>query len=74
MTNQVLAAVACPSGQVAGLLPSRWGTTAIVANRTTAQVASTLSQWLPSGAMVTALRNAVYFLAWQHRHERERGG
>jgi hypothetical protein len=25
-----------------------------------------VSQWLPSGATVTALRNAVYFPAWQH--------
>jgi hypothetical protein len=25
-----------------------------------------VSQWLPSGATVTSLRNAVYFPAWQH--------
>jgi hypothetical protein len=25
-----------------------------------------ISQWLPSGATVTALRNAVYFYAYQH--------
>jgi hypothetical protein len=27
-----------------------------------------VSQWLPSGATVTALRNAVYFHAYQHAH------
>jgi uncharacterized phage infection (PIP) family protein YhgE len=25
-----------------------------------------VSQWLPSGATVTSLRNAVYFPTWQH--------
>jgi uncharacterized phage infection (PIP) family protein YhgE len=27
-----------------------------------------VSQWLPSGATVTALRNAVYFRSYQHIH------
>ena len=27
-----------------------------------------VSQWLPSGATVTALRNAIYFHAYQHAH------
>jgi hypothetical protein len=27
-----------------------------------------VSQWLPSGATVTALREAIYFPAYQHAH------